>query len=124
MKMYEAENVDEFIAHTPEGAQPLLNELRGLIKSNVPAVEEKISWGIPFYRYHGLLFGFSAFKSHIGFGFNDVITDEYQKKFATAGYTTGKKTVQIRYDQKLPADILKQMINAKVKLNQLNKLAR
>jgi uncharacterized protein len=45
-----------------------MQEMRAVIKSAVPKAEESIKRGIPFYMYHGMLAGFSVFKSHVSFG--------------------------------------------------------
>lgn len=31
----------------------------------IPKAEEGISWGVPFYKYHGALAEFAAFKNHL-----------------------------------------------------------
>ena len=41
-------DVDSYIAGAAEKARPILHELRRVITSTVPTVEEKISWGVPF----------------------------------------------------------------------------
>ncbi len=69
MKNYSAKDVDTYIASADAEARSLLEELRQIIKSTIPQVQEKISWGIPFYWYYGALAGFSVFKKHVGFGF-------------------------------------------------------
>ena len=61
-------DVDSYIANSASEARPILEELRKVIKSTVPDVEEGISWGVPFYRYHGALAGFAAYKNHVSFG--------------------------------------------------------
>lgn len=36
---------------------------------------QKASVGVPFYKYYGVLAGFSAFKKHVSFGLVTVLTD-------------------------------------------------
>lgn len=121
MRNYSAKNVDEYIANAPKEAQPKLRELRAVIKSAAPKAEEGISWGMPFYKYHGLLAGFAAFKNHVGFGFAAVLQSKDRKMLEKKGYTTGKKTIQIRFDQKVPATAIKQILKAKSKMNEAQK---
>ena len=69
MRNYSAKDVDSYIASSGREAHPTLEELRKLIKSTIPGVEEGISWGVPFYKYHGVLAGFAAFRNQVSFGF-------------------------------------------------------
>jgi len=123
MRNYIAKNVDDYITNAPKEAQPLLNALRATIKKAVPTATEGISWGIPFYKYHGLLAGFSAFKKHITFGLCFTFTQEDRDILEAKGYATGKKTVQIKFDQKIPAEITK-MIKAQAKTNEAKRTAK
>jgi uncharacterized protein YdhG (YjbR/CyaY superfamily) len=121
MKNYSARNVDEYIASTPKEAQSKLREVRTVIKSAVPKAEEGISWGVPFYKYQGLLAGFAANKNHILFGLAFVLQSKDREMLEKKGYTTGIKTVRIRFDQKVPATEIKQILKAKAKMNEVKK---
>jgi len=55
-----------YIAAAPEAARPILRQLRLIITTAVPEAEETISYGMPFYRYHGRLAYFAAHKDHVG----------------------------------------------------------
>lgn len=119
MRNYLAENVDEYIENAPKEAQPKLNEIRSVIKSTIPQAEESISWGVPFYKYHGLLAGFSTFKNHISFGLAFVLDSKDREMLAEKGYVTGKKIIQIKFDQKVPVEEIKQILKAKAKMNEI-----
>lgn len=118
MKNYSAKDVDSYIASSDREAHPKLKEIRKIIKSTIPKAEEKISWGVPFYRYHGLLAGFAAFKNHVSFGLVTVLQSKDRKMLEEKGYTTGKKTIQIKFDQKVPTTAIKQILKAKAKMNE------
>ena len=118
MRNYSAKDVDSYIASSPEEARPHLEELRKIITSTIPNVEEGISWGVPFYKYHGVLAGFASFKNHVSFGFAFVLESKERKMLEENGYTTGKKTIQIKFDQKVPTTAIKQIIKAKAKMNE------
>lgn len=122
MRNYLAENVDKYIANAPVEAQSKLNEIRELIKSTIPMAEESISWGVPFYKYYGLLAGFSTFKNHISFGLAFVLGSKDHKRLEEKGYVTGKKIIQIKFDQKMPTAEIKQILKTKAKLNELRGL--
>ena len=118
MRNYQAKNVDEYIAGAPKEAQPKLREVRAIIKSAVPKAEEGISWGVPFYKYHGVLAGFASFKNHVSFGLADMLGSEDRKMLEKEGYITGKKTIQIKFDQKVPTAAINQILKAKEKMNE------
>ena len=117
--MYKAKDVDSYIANSGREARPKLKEIQEIIKSTIPKVEEKISWGVPFYKYYGILAGFAAFKNHVSFGFCDILIQSKDRAMLEKkGYTTGKKTIQIKFDQKVPTTIIKQILKAKAKMNE------
>ena len=118
MKNYSAKDVDAYIASSAREARPKLKEIRKIIKSTIPQAEEKISWGVPFYKYRGLLAGFATFKNHVTFGLVTVLQSKDRKMLEEKGYTTGKKTIQIRFDQKVPTTAVKQILKAKAKMNE------
>jgi uncharacterized protein len=116
---YSAKNVDEYIAAAPEPARPHLEEVRAAIKSAVPRAEEGISWGKPYYRYHGMLAGFDAFKNHVSFEiWADELAAKDRKTLEEDGHKTGKRTFQIRYDQEVPSAVIKSLVTAQAKVNE------
>ena len=124
MRNYNAKDVDSYINGSDEKARPTLREIRKIIKATIPGVEESISWGVPFYRYHGLLAGFSVFKSHVSFGLAFALRSEDREMFEKKGYKTGSKTIQIGFDQKVPATVIKQVLKAKAKMNKAKEVAQ
>jgi uncharacterized protein len=118
MSKDKAADVDEYIARSALEARPTLIELRELIVSTVPEAEERISYGVPFYRYHGDLAGFAAYKNHVSFGFGaDVLRSDDRKTLEAAGYTLGKVTLQINFDQPVPARAIKRLLRARARMN-------
>lgn len=61
--------VDAYIARSAGFAKPILNHLRELVHSGVPAVEETIKWGFPHFDYQGIMASMASFKEHCAFGF-------------------------------------------------------
>jgi uncharacterized protein YdhG (YjbR/CyaY superfamily) len=112
-------DVDSYIANSASEARPILEELRKVIKSTVPDVEEGISWGVPFYRYHGALAGFAAYKNHVSFGVGaDVLQGNDRETLEKKGYKTGKKTIQIRFGQEVPTTAIEQILAAIAQTNE------
>ena len=117
--MYKAKDVDSYIANSGREARPKLKEIREIIKLTIPKVEEGISWGVPFYKYHGILAGFATFKNHVSFGFCDImIQSKDREMLEKKGYITGKKTIQIKFDQKVPTTAIKKILKTKAKMNE------
>lgn len=61
--------VDAYIESLPEERQSLIKELRELILENVPGVEEKLSFKIPFYHYFGMFLFLNQTKEGIDVAF-------------------------------------------------------
>ncbi|MFK7775225.1 MAG: iron chaperone [Saprospiraceae bacterium] len=116
--MEKAKTVDEYILNSPEESREIMDELREIIKSTIPKAEERIAWNVPNYKLNGVLTGFAAYSKHISLGFSEGgLSDEERKMFESEGYKTGKGTIQIKFDQKVPKDIIKQTLKSHAKLN-------
>ncbi|MBW8202062.1 iron chaperone [Flagellimonas abyssi] len=110
--------VDGFIDLSPEESQEVMIKLKNLIEVTEPKAEGGISWNVPIYKYNGILAGFSLAKKHVSFGI-DSLTDEMRKTLEDKGYKTGKKTIQIKFDQDIPEAELTQLIKKQAQLNEL-----
>ena len=117
MRKYDITTVDAYIAAAPPESRETLKALRDLVTSTCPRASEGISWGVPFYRQDGFLAGYSAFKAHALFGLTFRLTDGDRKRLEEKGYGTGLKTVKIKYGQKLPSAILREMLKRQAKAN-------
>ena len=112
-------DVDSYLAASAAEARPVLEEIRALIKATVPQADEKISWGVPFYRHHGELAGFAAYKKHVSFGFgSDVLAPEDRERLERDGYKLGKQTMQIRFDQAVPVAAIQRILRAGARRNE------
>jgi len=58
--------VDAYIATAPKAVQPMLHQLRQAIRGAAPKAEEKLSYGMPYYAYHGRLIYFAAHRNMSG----------------------------------------------------------
>ena len=116
--MEKPKTVKEYIANaSPEGVK-IMNKLRSIIKSTVPEVEERIAWNVPNYTYHGILCGFAAYTNHISFGVGSSgLSAADRDEFNNQGYTTGKATIQIKFEQSVPEKLIKKVILSGAKNN-------
>jgi len=110
--------VDAYIAAAPKEAQPLLRQLRELIRSGAPKAEERISYGMPYYRYHGHLMYFAAFKNHVGL----YPVGNTDKHLGMSKWVTGKGTFRFPLDEPLPVTEIRRLVKTRVKENE-SKLA-
>jgi uncharacterized protein YdhG (YjbR/CyaY superfamily) len=108
------QEVDHYIAAAPKAAQPHLRQLRELIRKGAPKAEEGISYGMPYYRYHGHLMYFAAFKNHVGL----FPVGNADKHLEMSEYVTGKGTYRFPLDQPLPVALLRRLIRTRVKENE------
>ena len=112
-----AKNVDEYLAAVPEPAQSSLKHIRAVIQSVVPKeTTEVISYGIPMFKYNGMLVGYAAFKNHCSFfPTGSGVLDQFEKELT--GYRTSKGTIQFPPDKPLPDALVKKIVRARVKEN-------
>jgi uncharacterized protein YdhG (YjbR/CyaY superfamily) len=113
--MLRAKTVDEYIKAAPKEVQPKLKELRKLIKSSAK-VEEKISYGMPYYGYKGRFAYFAFAKKHVGLYVMPPIVQNHKKDLK--GFVTAKATVKFPLDEKLPVALIKKLLKASVKQNE------
>jgi len=106
--------VDAYIAAAPKAAQPRLRQLRNLIKEAAPQAEERLSYGMPYYDYRGRLIYYSAFKNHIGvYPVGEAAQHKELSKFMT-----GKGTYRFPLDQPMPVDLIRKLVEARVRKNE------
>ena len=61
--------IDIYIDALPEEKAIIAQQLRKLLHSIVPGIEEKLSYKIPFYHYHGMFCFLNPVKDGIDIGF-------------------------------------------------------
>ncbi len=110
-----AENVDDYIGNFPDEVKNRLLQIRNLIKSTVPEVEEYISYAMPAYNYHGVLIYFSGFKNHIGMFSVPNLHPDFLEKFKP--YKTGRGSVQFPHNKALPIDFIEEILEFRVSEN-------
>lgn len=114
--------VDEYMADLPEKEHAVLSDLRKTIRAAAPKAEEAISYGMPGYKYHGMLVYFAAFKNHCSFFPGSSMLDVFGKEVEK--YKTSKGTLQFTVDKPIPASLIRKIVKARMKQNEVNMLAR
>jgi uncharacterized protein YdhG (YjbR/CyaY superfamily) len=109
--------VDVYIAAAPAAVQPMLRELRAAIRSAVPKAEEKLSYRMPFYAYHGRLIYFAAHRTHVGmYPIIGREKDLYAKELKP--YMAAKATLQFPIGKPIPIALVKKVVRARAKDNE------
>jgi uncharacterized protein YdhG (YjbR/CyaY superfamily) len=108
--------VDEYLAGLPADRRTTLEELRQLIKSTIPGVRERISYGtaVIFALKHDLV-GFVAQPNHLSFltmspDLARAMKDDIRKKHRLSG-----ATIHFAPDNPLPRSLVEHILRARVK---------
>jgi uncharacterized protein YdhG (YjbR/CyaY superfamily) len=111
-------NIDDYLAGVPERARLKLEKLRGVILTVAPDAEEVISYGMPAFKYHGMLAGFAAWEKHVGFyPWNSRTVDEFKDELK--GYNTSRGAIQFPLEKPIPIALVKKIVKARMKENEL-----
>jgi uncharacterized protein YdhG (YjbR/CyaY superfamily) len=115
MKKYPS--VEAYLADVSPKDRAVLQKIRATVRSVVPDAEEKISYGIPAFIWHGNLVYYGAMKKHLSLfpGSKAVI-----KKFETELEpfdATSTGTIRFSADKPLPMTLVKKIVRARMAEN-------
>ncbi len=110
-------DIDEYISDFPKETQLLLSEMRETISKAAPAAEEIISYGMPAFKFNGVLVYFAGYKNHIGFYPTASGIEQFKKEISK--YKNAKGSVQFPLDQKLPLNLISRIVKFRVSENLL-----
>ena len=113
-----AKNVDEYLAGVPEPARGTLKHLRTVIRAVVPkATTEVISYGIPMFKYKGMLVGYAAFAKHCSlFPTGSGVIEKFAKELKA--FSTNKGTIRFTTEKPLPDALVKKIVKTRVAENE------
>jgi uncharacterized protein YdhG (YjbR/CyaY superfamily) len=81
-------------AAVPEPARSALNKVRAAIRSAVPPeATETISYGMPAFKYNGVLVWFAAFSDRCSLFHTASVIEAF--KYELKGFSTSKGTIRI-----------------------------
>lgn len=106
--MIQYETVDAYIASFPEPTQVLLKQMSATIKKAAPDAEEVISYGMPAYKWNGMLVYFAGYAKHIGFYPTGSGIAQFQERFSA--YKSSKGAVQFPLNKALPLDLVAEIV--------------
>jgi uncharacterized protein YdhG (YjbR/CyaY superfamily) len=119
MSTSKPKTIDQYIAMFPKDVQKILENLRQVIRETAPEAEETINYGIPTFKLNGNLVHFAAFKNHIGFYPNPSGIEAFKKELSP--YKQSKGTVQFPLNKPIPFDLVKKIVEFRVKENESRK---
>jgi uncharacterized protein YdhG (YjbR/CyaY superfamily) len=116
-RMGKAQTVDEYLANIPEPACSTLKHIRKVIRSVVPKeTTEVISYGMPMFKFNGMLVAYAAFKDHCSlFPTGSGVIEKFAKELK--GYPTSRGTIRFPSDKPLPDVLIKKIVRARVAQN-------
>jgi uncharacterized protein YdhG (YjbR/CyaY superfamily) len=119
IKMAEKETtvktIDDYIKLFPAEIQAILEELRKTIKNAAPDAQEKISYQMPTFYWHGNLVYFAAYKNHIGFYPTPSGIAAFKEELSV--YKSAKGSVQFPLNRPIPFDLISKIVKYRVEEN-------
>jgi len=107
--------IDKYIAGFPPDVQEILENIRATIREAAPDAVETISYQMPTFTLKGNLVHFAAFKKHIGFYPAPTGIEAFKDELSV--YEGGKGSVQFPLDQPMPLDLIRRIVEFRVKEN-------
>lgn len=107
--------VDEYLELVEsDEARDALTSLRKIIRDEIPFAEEVISYGMPMFKFHGMVVGFAAFKKHCSLFPGHTVSDFADQ---LADFKTSKGTVQFMPDKPIPESLVREIVRTRAKEN-------
>lgn len=101
--------IDEYIAAQDEMVQENLNEVRDVIRAQLPDAVEKISWGMPTWWDKHNLIHMACAKHHIGIYPGADCIEAFSDALKKRGFRYSKGAIQIPYGNQLPLDLIREL---------------
>jgi uncharacterized protein YdhG (YjbR/CyaY superfamily) len=114
-------DVENYLAKVPEPARTTLKKVRAAIRSAAPKeATEAISYGMPAFKYRGMLVAYAAFANHCSFfpASGDLLQEFVDE---LKDYPCSKGTIRFAMDKPLPAALIKKIVKARVAKNEAKK---
>jgi len=112
--------IENYIKQFPESTQEKLRQIYHEIKIVAVDAEESISYGMPAFKLNKKpLVYFAGYKNHIGFYATPTGHEAFIKELSK--YKQGKGSVQFPLDEPLPLDLIRKMVEFRVKENKSKK---
>ncbi|MGW1529762.1 iron chaperone [Streptomyces sp. NPDC002159] len=113
--MNKPQTIDEYIEGFVGQARELLEQLHVLAGETVPDANEAIKWGHPAWVHPSgtILFVISGHAKHANFTFTPSTREAFEADLCDV--ETGKGSVKLPYGSPVPTDLLRRMIEYRVR---------
>lgn len=98
------ETVLEYIASQPLGTHSHLTEMMTALQNNVPYINERILWSMPYYEKEGKSISFSACKKHISFYVGVEAIENFSSELNE--FSAKKNAIYFPYNKALPSKLI------------------
>jgi len=116
------ETIGDYVESYPKAVRAKLEEMRQTIRRAAPGAVEVMSYRMPALKQQGILVWFGAFKNHIGFYPKASGVKAFQEELSQ--YRFSKGAVQFPLDKPIPWDLVKKIVEFRVKENLARKEVR
>jgi len=114
-------DVETYMSGLSEEFRTLLSHVRQIIKRIVPQAEEVMSYGMPAYKYLGMLVYFAAHKKHCAmYPITPVVLAELGDEIKD--FQTSKATLQFTPKNPLPDELIEKFVKIRVIENEMNNI--
>ena len=107
--------IDDYIAGFPADVQKKLQQVRATIRQAAPDAQEVISYQMPAFTQQGNVIYFAGYEHHIGIYPAPRGIEQFKQELAA--YEGGKGTIKLPHDRPLPLDLIRRIVEFKVRLN-------
>lgn len=118
-----AKDIDGYLLLVHEDARVVLEKLRRTIAAAAPRATEAISYGMPTFKYNGLLVAFAAFKDHCSlFPMSTKVMGAFEDELRR--FDTSKGTIRFSIDKPPSAGLVRKIVRARIRENDAKVKAR
>ena len=103
------QTVDDYILAQDEAVREQFQSVREAPKRALPDAQERISWSMPTYWHGHNIIHFAANKGHIGLYPGPEAVTHFSEELDREGYAHSKGSIQIRYSDALPLDLVERI---------------
>lgn len=111
------ESVDEYVTAQDPAFQPTLEELRAIIRAEVPEAEERIAYQVPAYKLHYMLVSFGVTKTACSF-YTQSPGLVRRMKEELKGQRVSGATLHFPPGEPLPEELIRKIVRARVQENE------
>lgn len=117
--MLSMSQVDDFIDSYQDWRGERLKQLRELINSTAPELEESFKWNVPVWSSNGLVCAISGFKDHVKINFFKGVYLIRTKNVFNSGLDSKEhRSINLMEIDKVPVHELKSLLKEAVEYNQ------